>query len=297
MRFNLPGFLAALLFAMPASGKQPNVLFICVDDLKPVLHSYDDPIVQSPNLDRLAGRGVQFNLAYCNQSVCGPSRYNLMLGSRSTSSGIYSFGRDFRSVFPDAVTLPQFFKQNGYTTASIGKVYHVGHGSYDDEASWSVPPIHDKVIEYLLPESTEGGKLTREEALFGNIKSAVPHQQLARGSAWESLDVPDNAYADGRTATEAGRRLTELKRTGEPFFLAVGFARPHLPFTPPKKYWDLYDRKKLPLAANPNPPKGAPAYAPKGIFELNQFSQVPQTPPLNEELQRTLIHGYYAGVS
>ncbi len=291
--------LLALLAVAPlhAASTRPNVLLICIDDLKPVTHSYGDPYAKTPNLDRLAARGVQFDRAYCNQAVCGPSRYNLMLGSRSTSTGLYNFGRDFRNVYPDAVPLPQYFKQHGYTSRSIGKVYHVGHGMYDDDASWSVPPYHDRVVEYLLPESTSGGQLTREEAYFGNIKSVVPHNQLVRGSAWESVDVPDNAYADGRVATEAMRRLTEAKAAGEQFFLAVGFARPHLPFTPPKKYWDLYDRAKLPLAANPNPPKDGPPYALKKIGELNQFAQVPEQPPLTEELQRTLIHGYYAGVS
>jgi len=293
MKKLLLGFLgAATLGAAP-----PNVLFICIDDLKPLTRSYGDPLAQTPHLDRLAARGVQFDHAYCNQAVCGPSRYNLMLGTRSTSTGIYNFGRDFRAAFPSAVTLPQFFKQHGYRAEAIGKVFHIGHGSYDDDSSWSVPAYHDKVIEYLLPASTDGGKLTREEAYFGNIKTLTPHNQLTRGSAWESVDVPDNAYADGRVATEAVRRLAELKLTGQPFFLAVGFARPHLPFTVPKKYWDLYDPAKFPLAANPNPPKGAPAYAMKGIGELNQYAQIPERPPVDEKLQRPLIHGYYASVS
>lgn len=275
----------------------PNVLFICVDDLKPLIHSYGDPYVKTPNLDRLAARGVQFDRAYCNQAVCGPSRYSLMLGSRSTSTGLYGFGRNLRAAYPDAVTLPQYFKQYGYLSVSVGKVYHVGHGSYDDDASWSVPAIHGQVVEYLLPESTDGGKLTREEQYFGNIKTVTPRNQLPRGSAWECVDVPDAAYSDGRMAIEAVRRLAELNKTGKRFFLAVGFARPHLPFTAPKKYWDLYNADSLPLAANPEPPRGAPAYALKKISELNQFSQVPEDPPLDEKLQRKLIHGYYAGVS
>ena len=291
-------FLLALAASLARGAPtRPNVLFICVDDLKPTLRCFGDPVAITPNIDRLAARGVRFERAYCNQAVCGPSRYNLMLGSRSTSTGIYNFGRDFRVAWPDAVTLPQFFKQHGYTAAAIGKVYHVGHGSYDDAASWSVPSVKDKVVEYLLPESTEGGKLTREEAYFGNIKSALPHRQLARGAAWERVDVPDNAYADGRVATEAIRRLAEYRLSGERFFLAVGFARPHLPFTPPRKYWDLYDAATLPLAANPHPPKDAPPYALKRLGELDQYAPIPLQPPLPEQLQRTLIHGYYAGVS
>jgi len=282
---------------LAAVAAKPNVLFILVDDLKPLTHSYGDPIVQTPHLDRLAARGVQFNRAYCNQSVCGPSRYNLMLGARSTSLGVYGFGRDFRVAFPDAVTLPQHFQQHGYTTQSIGKVFHVGHGMYDDNASWSVPAVHDKVIEYVLPASTNGGQLTREEAYFGNVKTDTPNKDLPRGAAWEMPEVADNAYADGRVADLAITRLATLQKAGTPFFLAVGFARPHLPFSVPKKYWDLYDRAQLPLAANPLPPEGAPPYAMKGLLELDQFDPVPEKGPLDEELQRRLIHGYYASVS
>jgi iduronate 2-sulfatase len=286
--------LGSSLTAAPAPSSKSNVLLILVDDLKPLTRSYGDPIVQTPQLDRLSARGVQFNRAYCNQSVCGPSRYNLMLGARSTSLGVYAFGRDFRTAFPGAVTLPQHFQRHGYTTQSIGKVFHVGHGMYDDDASWSVPAIHDKVVEYVLPASTAGGQLTREEAYFGNIKSS---KELPRGAAWEKPDVADNAYADGRVADQAITRLAALKQAGTPFFLAVGFARPHLPFSVPKKYWDLYDRAQLPLAANPQPPQGAPAYAMKGLLELNQYDSIPAEGTLDEDLQRSLIHGYYASVS
>lgn len=289
--------LAASCVTAALHGSPPNILLVCVDDLKPLTGSYGDPIARTPNIDRLAARGVQFDRGYCNQAVCGPSRYNLMLGTRSTTSGLYQFGRDFRAVYPNAVTLPQYFKQHGYRAESVGKIFHVGHGNYDDAASWSVPSFKDRVVEYLLPESTSGGKLTREEAYFGNIKTSVPHFELPRGAAWEKVDVPDNAYADGRVATESIRRLQEAKRSRQPFFLAVGFARPHLPFTVPRKYWDLYDPAKLPLASNPNPPAGAPPYALKKIGELNQYEPVPDRTPVAEDLQRTLIHGYYAGVS
>jgi iduronate 2-sulfatase len=200
-------------------------------------------------------------------------------------------------VYPDAVKLPQHFMRHGYRAEAVGKIFHVGHGNYDDAPSWSVPAFHDRVIEYLLPESTAGGKLTREEAYFGNIRTSVPHFELTRGAAWEKVEAPDNAYADGRVATEAIRRLHEAKRSGRPSFLAVGFARPHLPFTVPKKYWDLYDPEKLPLATNPKPPAGAPSYALKGIGELNQYEPVVDRVPVAEPLQRALIHGYYASVS
>jgi iduronate 2-sulfatase len=272
--------------------ERPNVLLLLVDDLKPSFGAYGNRWVRSPNLDRLAARGVRFDRAYCNQAVCAPSRNNLMTSSRSTSLGVYSLGYHFRKAVPDAVTLPQHFMKNGYHAAGIGKVFHIGHGNVNDKLSWSVPFHPDKVIDYVLPASTDG-KLTREEAYFSN-KSP---KGLTRGAAWEKADVDDGAYADGRIAAEGIRRLQGYKKSGQPFLLALGFTKPHLPFCAPSKYWDLYDRKKLPLAKHTKPPVGAPKYAGKTLGELNQYKPVPQKPPLTEELQRTLIHGYYASLS
>lgn len=282
--------------AQAATAYRPNVLLICVDDLKPVLGAYGDPIAKTPNLDRLAARGMRFDAAYCNQAVCAPSRNNLMLGSRSTSLGIYNLSTNFRAAVPEAVTLTQYFMRHGWRAEGMGKILHVGHGNTNDDASWSVPFYKEKLVEYILPEST-GGKLTREEAFFTNA-NAGPVGQLPRGAAWESPDVADNAYGDGRLAEEAIRRLRAAKEKPEqPLFLAVGFARPHLPFCVPKKYWDLYDPAKLALATRTTPPDGAPSYAGKALLELNNYEPVPERPPLSEELQRKLIHGYYASVS
>ncbi|WP_257669388.1 sulfatase [Parapedobacter tibetensis] len=285
--------------AQQPAARRPNVLLILVDDLKPATGSYGDPVAITPNIDRLASKGMQFNHAYANQAVCGPSRYNLMLGSRSSSTGIYTFGRDFRKLYPEAVTLPQYFKQNGYHCESMGKVYHIGHGSYNDTASWSVPHHKDLVVEYVDPAST-GGKLTREEALFGNRDKDLA-KTLIRGPAWESPEVEDDAYADGRTANRAIQRLRALKKNPEqPFFLAIGFARPHLPFSVPQKYWDRYDPEKLPMPFYEKAPKGAPDYAGKRDVEISQYSPIPlssEQDPFPAHLTRKLIHGYYAGVS
>lgn len=278
--------------ASGASGQRPNVLLILVDDLKPSFGAYGDQWVHSPNLDRLAARGMRFDSAYCNQAVCAPSRNNLLVGSRSTSIGVYDLGHHFRRAVPDAVTLPQHFKNHGYHSAGIGKVFHIGHGNVNDEHSWSVPFQPDKVIDYVLPEST-GGELTREEALFSN-RSA---RGRPRGAAWERADVDDEAYADGRIASEGIERLRSYKESGEPFFLTLGFVKPHLPFCAPAKYWDLYDRSEMPLADYTRPPEGAPPYAGKTLLELNQYKPVPRDPPLTEDLKRTLIHGYYAALS
>ena len=280
---------------------KPNVLLILVDDLKPALGIYGDPVAVSPNIDRLAEMGIRFENAYCNQAVCMASRYNLLLGSRSTSTGFYNFGTQFREVYPDALTLPQHFKNNGYHAESMGKVFHIGHGNENDEASWSVPHHNDKVIEYLLPESTNG-KLTREEAYFTNarkfIKDLPPNKELERGAAWEDPDVLDEAYADGRIATHAIDRLRKFKNQDQPFFMAVGFVRPHLPFCAPRKYWGLYDPAKLPMPEYVEDPVGTPAWAVKKKGEIMQFKPVPEDgQPFSVDLKKQLIHGYYASIS
>lgn len=278
----------------------PNILLILVDDLRPAVGAYGDTVAITPHLDRFAERGMRFDRAYSNQAVCAPSRYNLMLGSRSTSSGIYGFGRDFRDPYPDAVTLPQFFKEQGYHTESMGKVFHVGHDTYNDEASWSVPHHPELVIEYVDPASKPDGD-TREEALFSN-QGWEHSRSLPRGPAWESPDVADDAYADGRVAERAVQRLGQLKaQPGQPFFLAVGFARPHLPFSVPKRYWDLYDEDALPMPGKDAVrPENAPPYAVKHGDEIDQYIPVPAQvtdEPFADSLARKLIHGYYASTS
>lgn len=285
-----------------AQSDKPNVLFILVDDLKPNLGIYGDPVAVSPNIDELGGMGTRFERAYCNQAVCASSRYNLLLGARSTSSGLYNFGKEFREVYPEAVTLPQYFMNHGYHAESMGKVFHIGHGNTNDDASWSIPHHKEKVIEYLLPESTDR-QLTREEAFFENTRMYMEdtpgNKELPRGAAWEMPDVLDEAYADGRVARHAIDRLRVLAKKDQPFFMAVGFARPHLPFCAPKKYWDLYDPAKLPMPEFEKPPAEAPAFAGKLNGEISQFKPLPERTdgPYEEALTRKLIHGYYASLS
>ena len=303
IRFSVSLILFSTLGSLCAV-ERPNVLLLLVDDLKPALGCYGDPCANTPNLDALARRGMRFDLAYCNQAVCAPSRFHLMLGSHSTSSGLYGLGDRLRAKWPDAVTLPQHFaKFGGYRTESIGKVFHVGHGNEGDPQSFTVPPFADKVIEYLDPASTRGGQLTREEALFTNQRLGEI-ASLPRGAAWESPDVPDEAYADGRVAKEAVKRLREAKQRreteGTPFFLAIGFARPHLPFSAPKKYWDLHDPKTLPMPKTEVPPEGSPPVANKLGGEIAAYDPVPEKTAgaaFPDELKRKLIHGYYAGTS
>jgi len=289
--------LLVTLVAWTAWATRPNILLISVDDLKPNLGCYGDPYARTPNLDRLASRGMRFDLAYCNQAVCAPSRNALLTGARSTTLGIYDLGTHFRRAIPNAVTLLQYFKAHGWRTEGTGKIFHIGHGNHDDPDSWSVPFKPDKVVEYADPENAARGRLTREEAYFSNQR-LNEIGKLPRGHAWENLDVPDTAYADGRIAEEGIRRLREAAaRRNEPFFLALGFVKPHLPFTAPRKYWDLYERDRFPLARRQTPPDGAPPYAGKTLGELNQYEPIPERGLLPPDLQRTLIHGYYACVS
>jgi len=294
----LVSFLVDTVVAAP-----PNVLLILVDDLKPALGCYGDAAAKTPNMDRLAARGMRFDLAYCNQAVCAPSRFTLMLGSHSSSTGLYHLSSRLREKWPEAVTLPQHFaKHGGYRTESVGKIFHNGHGNEGDPQSFSVPPFKDKVIEYLDPASTSGGQLTREEALFTNQKlDQIP--KLPRGAAFESPEARDDDYADGRVAAETVKRLQEAQKRrqqdGMPFFIATGFVRPHLPFCAPKKYWDMHDPTKLPMPVFEKLPAGSPKVAQKRGGEIAAYSPVPEKAEaeFSGGLKTQLIHGYYAATS
>ncbi|MDI1313965.1 sulfatase-like hydrolase/transferase [Prosthecobacter sp.] len=291
--------LRALTFLLLGStslfaAAKPNVLLICVDDLKPLLGCYGDKQVKSPNIDRLAKRGVLFEKAYCNQAVCSPSRNALLTGLRSHTLGIYDLATNFRKAAPDAVTLPQHFMASGYRAEALGKIFHVGHGNVNDVASWSVPHFTPKTISYALKENNPP-ESTREQALFENKKEAW---KLPRGAPTESADVPDNRYGDGVIAEEAIKRLEAAKQQPDaPFFLAVGFLKPHLPFVAPKKYWDLYDPKSFKLPALQTTPEGAPEFAPSTWGELRQYKDMPGKGPVTQEQAIHLIHGYYAATS
>lgn len=265
--------------AETAPAKRPNVLFIAIDDLRPELGCYGNPLIKSPNIDRLAKQGLLMNRAYCQQALCSPSRSSLLTGSRPDTTKVWNLGTHFRKALPDVVTLPQHFKNAGYFTQGMGKIYH--HG-FDDPASWSVPSTNPK-------------------ALFGReLQSTDPDATKAekRGPAIGKDDVPDETYHDGELAGMAVAALGELKQKSQPFFLAVGFIRPHLPFISPKKYWDLYDAAKIPLAPNPFPPKGAPPFAiVYGAAELRAYAGTPNTPTMPDDYARELKHGYYAAVS
>ena len=271
---------------------RPNVLLICVDDLKPALGCYGDARAKTPNIDRLASRGVRFDAAYTNQAVCAPSRNALLTGLRPQSLGIYDLGTNFRRAAPTIRTLPQLFHDAGWHASGMGKIFHVGHGNRDDEASWDEPLFPGKTVQYHLPENRGP---SREEARFDSRAGA---EKLPRGAATERADVDDEAYSDGRIAAEGVRRLRAAAAApGKPFFLAVGFLKPHLPFVAPKRYWDLHDPATLPAPTTVAPPDGAPDWAATGWGELRQYSDVPDAGPVDAALARHLVHGYYAATS
>src|SRR5690606_7020004 len=180
------------------------------------------------------------------------------------------------------VTLPQYFKRHGYRTESLGKTYHVGHGNIGDRPSWSVPSYRPKGSPWAIEENRPP-TTPRPAPTPDGRRPTGP-----RGPAYESADVPDNAYPDGMVAEEAVRRLEAAAERDEPFFIAVGFVKPHLPFCAPKKYWDLYDRESFHPHPRQTPPDGAPPYAPTKYGELHQYRDVPAEHPLPDDYQRAL---------
>jgi iduronate 2-sulfatase len=223
--------LVSPIVALAQAPQRPNVLFIAVDDLRPELGCYGSAIVKSPNIDRIAARGVVFNRAYVQQAVCSPSRSSLLTGTRPDTTKVWDLETHFRVALPDVVTLPQHFKNNGYFVRGLGKIYH---GGFDDPQSWSVPWEIGKAPTYALPENLAIVQGKRKAAQAeGKTGKAV--QRASRGPAVESADVPDDIFTDGRTANLAIGALQEISQKSEPFFLAVGFDRPHLPSVGPQE--------------------------------------------------------------
>ncbi len=269
--------------AFSAQGGKYNVLFIVVDDLRPELGCYGTPIIKSPHIDALAQTGTIFNRAYCQQAVCGPSRASLLTGCRPDTTKIYDLQTHFRLNLPDVVTLPQYFKKQGYHTQSLGKIYH---DLLDDPPSWSSRSWAPQDKMYGKPENQAALKLRKQQA-----KNGAP----AFGLSWEDPNVADNELRDGMLADKAIKTLGQVK--DKPFFLAVGFYRPHLPFVAPKKYFDMYRPKELQLASNSYPPEDVPPIALTDSFELRFYSDIPNQGAISNKKARELIHGYYATVS
>jgi len=280
MQQGLAAFAGLGLRTANAASQKPNVLFIAVDDLRPELGCYGQSHIKSPNIDRIASRGMTFDRAYCQQAVCSPSRSSLLTGTRPDTTKVWDLVTHFRDALPNIPTIPQHFKQNGYFVQGVGKIFHPG---FDDERSWSTPWQTPKAPTYALLKA-------------GEVKDEDKPKQK-NGPAFEAADVPDNFYKDGMVADLAVSTLRSLGKKSEPFFLAVGFAKPHLPFVSPKKYWNLYDPAKILLAPNPYHPKNAPEYALTNSNELRNYTNMPAQGPITDNLARQLKHGYYAAVS
>lgn len=257
---------------------KPNILFIAVDDLRPELKTYGVDHIKSPNMDLLAEQGVQFNRAYCNFASCGASRASVLTGLRPTRNRFVSFNTKKDIDAPEAVSLPLIFKKNGYKTISNGKVYH---HMMDDKMAWD---------EIWRPQST-----ALNYALKNNIELA--QREGLRGPAYEKADVPDSIYRDGKIALKGISDLKKLKKENQPFFLALGFVKPHLPFNAPSKYWDLYEPKNISLPGNFVQPPSTPKKAFHTSGELRKYHDIPSKGHFSDELSLQLIHGYYAAVS
>lgn len=282
--------LLSLFLTLPLGGapvERPNVLFIVVDDLRTNLGCYGDAIAVTPHLDRLAARGAVFTRAYAQMAVCNPSRASVMTGRRPDALRVWDLRTHFRENVPDVVTLPQHFKNHGYRTEAIGKIYH-DPASFRDPPSWSAPAELDDTRAVR-------GKYARKD----NLRIYQPEGKMGaeKAAATESADVPDNAYIDGRVADRAVEQLRALASRGQPFFLAVGFRRPHLPFSAPKRYWELYDPARLATVPAPAPPRDAPALALHDSIELRGYTDMPPKGPWAPEQVTTLRHGYYAATS
>ena len=277
--------IGAATLGMPSSlpaadSRKPNVLFIAVDDLRPQLGCYGHEQMISPNIDRLASEGVTFLRSYCQVPVCGASRASLLTGTRPTANRFLGYSTWAEKDLPGALSVAEHFKNNGYHTISNGKVFH--HRN-DCRNSWSENAWHPtgNWRNYMLEENQK-------------LNSQKPN---LCGPPYECADVPDNAYFDGKIADKGISDLRRLSREDKPFFLALGFLKPHLPFNAPKKYWDMYKPEQIDLADNPFRPKGAPDAALHNWGELRNYHGIPPKGPLSEELARKLVHGYYACVS
>jgi iduronate 2-sulfatase len=264
----------------------PNILMIIADDLRAELGAYGSQQAISPHLDRLAAQGTSFERAYCQQPVCNPSRASALTGLRPDRLRVWDLRTHFREIMPEVMSLPEYFKRHGYHTRGIGKVFHneTRQPPYlipmDDPVSWSAPPVLSRGPHWKDWHVPAG---------------AEPLQ--SKMEAWQCLDAPDEAYYDGQIAAHACASLEELAGSGEPFFLAVGFWKPHLPFNAPKQYWDLYQRDSF-AGVNPaEPPEGAPKRARHNWRELRGYKGMPDKGPLTAEEQALLRHGYFACIS
>ncbi|WP_113959086.1 sulfatase [Roseimicrobium gellanilyticum] len=288
--------LAALFtcapFVLHAAETRPmNVLFIAVDDLRPELGCYDAAHMKTPHIDKLAQEGTLFEKAYCQFAVCNPSRASVLGGVRPDTTQVMANNKFLRPMMPDVVTLPQHFKNHGYTALSLGKIFHHSEREPgDDPQSWSEPAWYhgEPYRQWFTKESND---------FIANLKKLPPDKRpkLLRAPPFEASPESDDVYPDGMTALKAIETLNRVK--DQPFFLGVGFVKPHLPFTCPQKYWDLYPEESIKLPPNYYRTKDAPEPAFHNLYELRSYGGIPPKGDIDDATALKLIRGYRACVS
>lgn len=297
--------------------QKKNVLFIVVDDLKPLLNCYGATQIISPNIDALAAKSVAFENAHTQQAICSASRVSFFTGMRPDHTKIWDLSTRMREMNPDILTMPEYFKQNDYQTVGLGKILH---GAKDNDVqSWTKDFIYDGDLKYAdgfelpangfyqSPEIQKGYKVfkanydanpNKDDSWFA-VNGALKEAKLR--PSIKVADVPDDAYSDGAAALRTIELMKEFQEKDEKFFLSIGFKKPHLPFVAPKKYWDLYKREEIELAAFQGESEGTPQFAYHNFGELKNYSDIAENldedGKVIEAKQRELIHGYYACVS
>ena len=272
-----------------AQPEHPNVLLIMADDMRPELGCYGVGAVHTPNIDRFAASATMFRNAFCNAPVSGASRASMLTGVYPSwpARRFTHFSSRAQDEYPEAVPVSGWFTGHGYRTVSDGKVFH----HIDDHAgSWSEPPYRNHPDGY----DVYWAEYNRWELWMNEESGLWVNPKTMRGPYCESADVEDTAYDDGKLAERAIADLRRLKESGEPFFLACGFWKPHLPFNAPKRYWDLYDRDSIPVAANRWRPEGLPEQV-SNSTEINAYARV--STPDDTAFLKELKHGYYACLS
>ena len=266
--------------------KKQNILFISIDDFRPKISSYGETKMITPNIDKLASEGLQFNNAYTNIAVCGASRASIMTGIRPSEKRFNDFSTRASVDTPDAIPLNQIFKENGYETISYGKIYH----------------HKDDFQEYWTEK--DGGQIQsdfQDPISIARIENAERGEYGKKQPTFEYPDVDDYAYNDGKITKRAINKLKALKNENKSFFMAIGYVSPHLPFIQPKKYWDMYDHDAIKLADNSFQPKNSPDIAIEAQHNSAEmrknYLDIPENGQLDDNLARNLIHGYYASVT
>ncbi len=297
--------VAVTLISVQTKQSPPNVLFICVDDLRPDLNCYGNSEIKSPNIDALASGATLFTRHYVTVPTCGASRYAMLTGKRPTTMAeisnnacITELSRQPRTEIPE--TFVDHLRRSGYYTVGVGKISHMPDGyvyGYEEPKSdqLELPYSWDE----MLFDSGKWG--TGHNAFFGYADGSNRQSRKKQVKPYESADVDDEGYPDGLSAKLAVSKLQELAKKDRPFLLSVGFFKPHLPFTAPKKYWDLYDEAKISLTPSPDIPENVHLASLHNSSEFNSYQAGEEKPslenPVSDAYARKLRHGYYASVS